>query len=95
MDRNWNLIDANASASLLTEGISADLLEPPVNVMRIALHPAGLATRTINLGEWRSHLLGQLRRQISMSNDGALAEPYRELQAYPCADRSTSPLLSW
>lgn len=87
VDRGWNLVDANASAAVLTDRVDPALLAPPANVLRIALHPAGLAPHTVNLGEWRAHLLGRLRRQAALSNDADLAELYTELRAYPCADR--------
>lgn len=84
VDRDWNLVDANASVSLFTEGLPPELLTPPVNVLRASLHPAGLAPRIVNLGEWRAHLLGRLRRQIAITADADLAALYQELRAYPC-----------
>jgi transcriptional regulator with XRE-family HTH domain len=85
VDRGWNLVDANASLALVTAGIAPDLLAPPANVLRASLHPAGLAPRIANLGEWRAHLLGRLRRQIALTADLELARLYDELRAYPCA----------
>ncbi|HZO28323.1 MAG TPA: helix-turn-helix transcriptional regulator [Chloroflexota bacterium] len=84
VDRNWSLVDANASVALLTMEIRPDLLAPPANVLRASLHPEGLATRIVNLGEWRAHLLGRLRRQIAATADSGLASLYNELRAYPC-----------
>lgn len=84
VDREWNLVDANASLALLTEGVAPELLTPPANCMRIALHPKGLAPRIVNLGEWRAHLLGRLRRQAARTADPALAQLYDELCTYPC-----------
>lgn len=83
VDRNWNIIDANTSISLFTEGAAPHLLDSPANCLRIGLHPDGLARRIVNLGEWRTHLLGRLRRQIVRSADPALVELYDELCAYP------------
>jgi len=54
VDRNWNLLDANAGVALLTEGVSEELLAPPANVLRVSLHPDGMAPRIANLGEWRT-----------------------------------------
>jgi MmyB-like transcription regulator ligand binding domain len=62
VDRDWNLVEANASVALFTAGVAEHLLAPPMNVLRASLHPAGLAPRIVNLGEWRAHLLGRLRR---------------------------------
>ena len=61
-----------------------ELLAPPANVLRISLHPGGMAPRIVNLGEWRAHLFGRLRRQIALTADPGLAELYQELRAYPC-----------
>jgi transcriptional regulator with XRE-family HTH domain len=84
VDRRWNLVDANASVALLTEGAALALLTPPANVLRVSLHPDGMASRIINLGEWRGHLLGRLRRQVALTADATLAALYDELRAYPC-----------
>jgi transcriptional regulator with XRE-family HTH domain len=83
VDRTWNLVDANASVSIFTEGVAEEVLTPVANCMRIALHPSGLASRIINLGEWRAHLLVRLRRQIARTADQELAALYEELAAYP------------
>lgn len=84
VDRGWNLVDANASLALITEGVAPELLAAPTNCMRIALHPRGLAPRIVNLGEWRAHLLGRLRRQAARTADPALTRLYEELRTYPC-----------
>src|SRR5215218_7125223 len=82
IDRNWHMVEANASVGLLLAGVRPDLLEPPVNVLRVSLHPEGMAPLTVNLGEWRAHLLGRLRRQIALTADTGLRALYDELQAY-------------
>jgi transcriptional regulator with XRE-family HTH domain len=84
IDRAWNLVDANASVVLFTAEIRPDLLAPPANVLRVALHPDGMAPRIVNLGEWRAHLLGRLRRQIALTADSGLRALYDELRSYPC-----------
>lgn len=83
VDRCWNIVDANSSIALFTEGAAAHLLEPPVNCLRLGLHPDGLAWRIVNLSEWRSHLLGRLQRQIARTADPGLVALYDELSAYP------------
>src|SRR5690349_15119409 len=75
IDRAWNLIAANEAVGMLTQGVAEHLLAPPVNVLRLALHPDGLAPRIGNLGEWRAHLL----RDLDAANDGDLDELYAEL----------------
>ncbi len=86
VDRGWNLVDANAGASLLTAGVSPELLAPPANVLRISLHPEGMAPKISNLGEWRAHILGRLRRQVAISADPELTHLLDELRAYPCEE---------
>jgi hypothetical protein len=83
VDRAWNLVDANATIGLLTTGAAPQLLKPPVNVLRLSLHPDGVAPRIINLGEWRAHLLARLRREIAVSGDERLIELLDELHEYP------------
>jgi transcriptional regulator with XRE-family HTH domain len=83
VDRHWGLVAANRTVPLLTEGAASHLLEPPANVLRLALHPEGLAQRTVNLGEWRAHLLDRLGRQAVASGDPALFALHEELAAYP------------
>src|SRR6202000_2896271 len=74
VDGDWELIDANNAVSLLTEGTSAELMEPPVNVLRVSLHPDGMAPRILNLAQWRQHVLFRLRRQADRSGDPRLPE---------------------
>lgn len=83
IDRHWNLLAANRSVTQLLSEIEPSLLQSPINVLRLSLHPNGLAPRIINLSEWRSHLLTRLRRQIEVTSDLTLIELYRELQAFP------------
>ena len=83
VDRRWNLVSANQAVGLLIAGVSEKLMRPPVNALRLALHPEGLAPRTVNLAEWRSHLLVRLRRQIEMTADAELIALLKELETYP------------
>jgi transcriptional regulator with XRE-family HTH domain len=83
VDRHWNLLLANRAAQRLLRGIPDALLQPPTNVLRLSLHPQGLAPRIVNLGEWRAHLLMRLRGQVAASGDPALATLLQELAAYP------------
>jgi transcriptional regulator with XRE-family HTH domain len=83
IDRHWNLVAANAAVMRLMAGVSPALLEPPVNVLRLALHPEGLSPRTVNLAEWRGHLLARLAHEIDLTGDTALADLLDELRAYP------------
>jgi transcriptional regulator with XRE-family HTH domain len=83
VDRHWTLVSSNEALPPLLAGVDAMLLQPPVNVMRVALHPSGLAPRTINLVEWRGHLLERLRRQAEASVDPVLLSLLEELRGYP------------
>jgi transcriptional regulator with XRE-family HTH domain len=83
VDRHWGMVAGNRAVALLTEGVDPALLEPPVNVLRLSLHPAGMAPRIVNLAEWRSHLLERLGRQAVTSGDPALAALHAELAALP------------
>jgi transcriptional regulator with XRE-family HTH domain len=83
VDRHWNLVAANAMVQPLLAGIPAVLLEPPLNVLRLSLHPEGLAPRIVNLGQWRHHLFERLRQQIQATADPVLQALEQELRAYP------------
>lgn len=84
VDQRWNVMSANAAAfSVFVEGVDPALLEPPMNAIRLGLHPNGLAPRTENLAEFSDHLLMRLRRQIAASADTALQELYDEVRTYP------------
>jgi hypothetical protein len=84
VDRHWTLIAANAALAPLLSGVAdLTLIEPPVNVLRLSLHPGGLARRILNLAEWRAHLLERLRQQIAASGDPTLSALLKELSAYP------------
>jgi transcriptional regulator with XRE-family HTH domain len=84
VDRSWNLVDANAAVGVLLGPVDPELLAPPANVLRVSLHPGGMASQIVNLGEWRAHLFGRLRRQVALTGDTGLAELLDELRAYPC-----------
>jgi len=86
IDRHWTLIASNNAVLPLLAGVEPSLLRPPVNALRLSLHPAGLAPRIANLAEWRSHLLARLRRQIEVTADPVLEELLNELCSYPAPD---------
>lgn len=83
IDRHWNLVAANALVPMLMAGVPAELLAPPVNVLRLSLHPDGLASKIANLAQWRAHLLERLQQQIASTGDAALQALYDELAGYP------------
>jgi transcriptional regulator with XRE-family HTH domain len=83
IDRHWTMVAANAAVQPFLAGVAAEFLKPPVNVLRLSLHPDGLASRIENLSEWREHLFDRLRRQIELTADPGLIELFEELQGYP------------
>jgi transcriptional regulator with XRE-family HTH domain len=84
VDRRWDLVSANRAArAVLSEGVAPELLTPPVNTLRVSLHPDGLAPRIANLAEYSSHLLTRLRRQAAVSGDPDLVALGDELRGYP------------
>lgn len=83
VDRHWTMLAANGTVAVLLGGIDAQLLRPPVNVLRLSLHPSGLAPRIVNLAQWRAHLFARLRRQIDVSADPILIALLAELNEYP------------
>jgi transcriptional regulator with XRE-family HTH domain len=84
VDLGWDLVSANGAAlAILGDGVAPQLLTPPVNAMRVCLHPDGLAPRTANLAEYAGHLLVRLRRQLVLAPDRRLTTLYEELVAYP------------
>src|SRR5262249_26072003 len=79
IDGHWQLVSANAAVAPLLAGVDAALVKPPVNVLRLSLHPSGLAPRIANLAEWRAHLLMRLRIQIEQTADAVLIDLFAEL----------------
>jgi transcriptional regulator with XRE-family HTH domain len=87
------LVAANPAFAVLTDGAAPELLEPPVNVLRLALHPRGMAPRVENLAEWGRHITGSLRGELRRSPDRGLEGLIAELDAYlPPVDPQTEHL---
>ncbi|MEU4423846.1 helix-turn-helix transcriptional regulator [Actinoplanes sp. NPDC024001] len=91
VDQHWTMVDANGAVARFTAGCAPHLLEPPVNVLRLALHPDGMAPRIANLAEWRTHILHRLDRQAAATGDPVLRELRAELAGYPGGLMSTEP----
>ncbi|MER5963893.1 helix-turn-helix transcriptional regulator [Streptomyces sp. NPDC002057] len=83
VDGSYTVVAANRGIGLLLDGVPEHLLAPPLNAMRITLHPEGLAPRIRNLREWRGHLLHQMERQIGLARSESLRALYAEVTAYP------------
>lgn len=95
LDGQWDVVDVNEPVDALITGCDPSLLEPPLNVIRLCLHPAGLAPRIRNLPIWRAHLLQQLAQRIAHTGaDPDLVALQKEVDAYPAAgERPNRPLL--
>lgn len=91
MDGRWNLVASNAAVAPLLVGVAPELLEPPVNVLRLSLHPQGLASRILNLADWRHHLLARLRDDVLKSGDRALAALLDEVRSLPFSRAKAPP----
>jgi transcriptional regulator with XRE-family HTH domain len=82
VDRYWTLVTANRIVPALLAGVAPHLLQPPINVLRLSLHPDGLAAQIANLPEWRAHLLARLSRQVELTADQRLSDLLQELGSY-------------
>ena len=93
VDRAWNMVAANSPLNALAAVVDIDpkLLEPPINVMRVGLHPRGLAPLMVNLGDWHSHWLARLERQLAVTGDEDLAALIEEIAAYPVPEPERDP----
>ena len=83
VDRHWNLLAHNRLVPLLMAGAAPALLQPPVNVLRLSLHPQGLAPRVANIVAWRAHVLARLQRQVAITGDPVLTRLLDELRQLP------------
>lgn len=82
VDRGWGIVAANAGASVLMRGVAEHLLRVP-NALRISLHPEGLAPRIRNLAQWRHHVIGRLRREVTGGGSEELRGLLAEVESYP------------
>jgi transcriptional regulator with XRE-family HTH domain len=83
LDNHWQLLAANRAVPPLLKGVDPSLLESPVNVIRLSLHPDGLAPRIRNLAEWRNHAIARLKQRIDVTADRKLVELLEEILRYP------------
>ncbi len=83
VDRHWNIVLSNRAIPQLYRDVAADLMRPPVNAIRLVLHPLGLAPKVVNLAEWREHVVTVLRQQIEASANSGVQALLAEVMAYP------------
>lgn len=94
VDRHWNLVAANSMLGVFLTDVDPKLMQPPVNVLRLGLHPQGVAPKIVNYPQYREQTLMRLRQQIAATADPILVELLAELESYPqidCADTEASP----
>lgn len=98
LDTYWDIVDANAAVDQLLAGCAAALLEPPVNVLRVCLHPGGIAPRIRNLDQWAAYLYQQLTRRAEHTHDPRHHELIAEMESYlhhpPGMPTATGPVLT-
>jgi transcriptional regulator with XRE-family HTH domain len=80
IDRHGDLVAANDAFWVLTDGVAAQLREPPVNVPRLLLHPHGMAPRIANLDQWAWHVLDALRQETMRNPNDRLQALVTELE---------------
>lgn len=83
LDRHWNVVAANRAITPLLAGIAPALLQPPINMLRLSLHPDGMASRIVNFAQIRAHLLHNVERQARASGDAVSQQLYEEMLGYP------------
>jgi transcriptional regulator with XRE-family HTH domain len=83
VDRHWNIVLSNAALPQLYEGCSAELLQKPVNAMRLILHPEGMGPRILNFEAWRAHTISLLRQQLAARVDPVIKALLTEIAGYP------------
>lgn len=91
IDRHWQMQASNRAVAPFLKGVAPHLLQPPVNVLRLSLHPEGVAPRIVNLGEWRAHLLQRLQQQVESTGDPVLEALLQELLTYPAPEHDPAP----
>ncbi|MFE7266028.1 helix-turn-helix domain-containing protein [Streptomyces sp. NPDC057592] len=90
VDGTYDVVAANRGMAMLMDPVAEHLLVPPLNAMRLTLHPEGLAPRILNLREWRADLLSQMERQIALARSAQLRELYEEVAGYPVPESTGS-----
>jgi len=83
LDRLWNVVASNSALPQLYEGCSPELLQKPINAVRLVLHPHGMGPRIVNFIEWRAHTITVLRQQIETRPDPVIQALLSEVMSYP------------
>jgi transcriptional regulator with XRE-family HTH domain len=91
VDRHWKIVLSNGALPQLYEGCAADLLRPPVNAVRLVLHPLGMGPRIVNFLEWRAHTMTVLRQQLEAQPDPIIQALFEEVMHYPVPSGGMAP----
>ena len=91
VDGLWNLVEANSAAGLLWDGVDPELLTPPINMLRLAVHPGGLPSISSMTAACNTPLIRQLKRRSRDDADDALAALVDEVESYLPDQPPTSP----
>jgi len=91
VDAQWNLVAANPAAAVFTEHVAAELLTPPTNVIRLSLHPNGLAPHVVNFTDYATHIINRLRRSIDHHPDATLQSLLDEFGHLAATDARQHP----
>jgi transcriptional regulator with XRE-family HTH domain len=91
VDRHWTLVSSNRAVGMLLGGTDPAMMQPPVNVLRLSLHPNGLSERIVNFRDWRAHVVRRLQQQIDTSGDAGLEALLEEIRAYPTPPAARPP----
>jgi transcriptional regulator with XRE-family HTH domain len=94
IDRHYNVVATNRAVDLLLQGVDPTLLQAPINVVRLSLHPLGLAPHIVNLAQWRQHILERLGEQCDTTGSPHLKALLDEVLAYPQPVATPSPTLA-
>jgi len=82
IDHRWNIVAMNRTLPVLIRDVDPALQGPPLNALRITLHPGGLAPRIINFQQWRAQAIHMLRRRADATADPGLMSLLQEVQGY-------------
>lgn len=91
INSRWDLLAANHAMERLLLDVPPSLAGPPLNMLRVTLHPQGMGGRLANPGAWRANVVRRVRRQLERTADPELAELLVELESYPFVEDDEGP----
>ncbi|MCD7438616.1 helix-turn-helix transcriptional regulator [Streptomyces lincolnensis] len=88
-DRRWNIVMTNRAVEPFFADVHPDLLQPPMNLVRLGLDPRGFAPLVVNLADVRAVFRSRIRRQLAVAPDAELIALYQELLEPSSEDASS------